>query len=177
MNFSADRLDRFKWPVSVSRTMDASPQRLWLAITRPGNLADCHPFCVENPVFTWPGAGSKDVIYYYSGWVLQREFVNWMEGVGYDLWIGREGGGRSFVSWRIGEAQGGTGTLRITIYPYVMQNLPVVIRWLPYKFYIQPALRTYLESVVKGFEWFITMGKPVGRDQFGSHKWFSGNKA
>lgn len=40
---------------------------------------------------------------------------------------------------------------------------------------IQPALHSYLDAVLKGFEWFITTGKPVSKNQFGSHKWFSGN--
>ena len=177
MIYSAERIERFKWPVSVSRTINASPQSIWLAITKPGNLKDCHPFCESNPVFEWPGVGSKDAIYYYSGWVLHREFVNWNEGVGYDLIICREGGRKSYVSWRVRKDQEDKGTLCITIYPDAMQNVPVVIRWLPHIVFIQPALYSYLESVVKGFEWFITTGKPIRRNQFGSHKWFSKNNA
>ncbi len=65
----------------------------------------------------------------------------------------------------------------ITIYPHILQNIPVVIRWIPHIVSIQPALNSYLESVLKGFEWIITTGKPVIKDQFGSHKWFSGNAA
>ena len=69
MEYSAERIERFRWPVSVSRKIEASPQRIWFAITKPGNLEDCHPFCKKNPVYEWPGVGSKDVIHYYSGWV------------------------------------------------------------------------------------------------------------
>ena len=177
MDFSAEWIERFKWPVSVSRKIDASPRSIWFAITRPENLKDCHPFCENNPVFEWPGVGSKDAIYYYSGWVLHREFVSWIEGVGYDLIIRREGGGKSFVSWRIMEDQEDTSILSITIYPHTIQNIPLAIRWIPHFIYIQPSLYSYLESVVKGFEWFIITGIPVRRNQFGSHKWFSGNDA
>jgi hypothetical protein len=28
-------------------------------------------------------------------------------------------------------------------------------------------------SVGKGFEWYVTRGAPVPRDQFGKHPWFS----
>jgi len=177
MTYSAESIERFKWPVSVSRKIEATPQRIWLAISNPGNLNDCHPFCEKNNVIEWPGGGSIDDIHYYSGWVLRREFVHWIEGEGYDLTIGRVGGRKSYVSWRIILETDGTGTLRITIYPHALQRVPVAFRWIPHIAVIQPALTSYLNAVLKGFEWFITTGKPVSRDQFGSHKWFSGNAA
>jgi len=177
MKYSLEIMERFKWPISVSRTIEASPQNIWLAISRPGNLEDCHPFCKKNPVNEWPGVGSKDSIFYYSGLVLHREFINWFDEVGYDLVIGREGGGKSYVSWRITEENENISTLSITIYPHILQKIPVAIRWIPHIVYLQPALHSYLEAVVKGFEWFITTGEPVRENQFGSHKWFSKEKA
>jgi hypothetical protein len=169
-----EELERFKWPVTVSRKIKASPQKIWSVITNPGNLEDCHPFCEKNPVYEWPGVGSRDEIYYYSGWVMQREFTNWIDGEGYDLLIGREGGRKSCVSWRITD-KGEETILKITVYPHVLQNILIAIRWLPHIAVIQPALNSYLESVIKSFEWFITRGKPVIKNQFGSHKWFSNN--
>jgi hypothetical protein len=127
----------------------------------------------SNPVDEWPGVGSRDTINYYSGWVLYRKFFNWIDGVGYDLTIGREGGRNSYVSWRITEEQENVSTLSITIFPHILQNIPVAIRWVPHIISIRPSLHSYLESVVKGFEWFITTGKPVVKNQFGSHRWFS----
>jgi len=177
MEYSPEKIERFKWPVSVSRKINASPQRIWTAISKPGNLKDCHPFCEKNPVYEWPGIGSTDTIYYYSGLVLHRKFINWIDGIGYDLVIGREGGRKSYVTWRIRNVQGDAGTLNITIYPHVLQKLPVAFRWIPYILKIQPTLHSYLESVIKGFEWFITTGKPVNKNQFGSHSWFSGKEA
>ena len=174
MEYTAERLEKFKWPVSVSQKIYVSPKLIWDEITKPGNLEDFHPYCKKNPVSEWPGVGSRDEVHYYSGWVLIREFVNWIDGVGYDLLIGREGGRKSFVCWRITEEGKGIATLRITIFPYNLQHIPVVIRWIPHIFMIQPGLNSYLDSVLKGFEWFITTGKPVKKDQFGRHKWFSG---
>lgn len=87
--------------------------------------------------------------------------------------IGREGGRKSYVSWRITEEHEGTGMLTITIYPHALRNITLAIRWLPHMITIKPALQNYLDSVLKGFEWFITTGKPVSKNQFGSHKWFS----
>jgi hypothetical protein len=154
--------------------IQASPEQIWLAISKPGNLEDCHPFCKSNPVKAWTGVGSVDTIHYDSGWVFQRRFVNWVDRVGYDLHIGREGGRQSYVSWRISEAQGERGILVITIYPHVLQKIPAAIRWIPHTLYLHPALNSYLEAVLNGFAWFLTTGKPVKKDQFGSHKWFSG---
>jgi len=174
MEYSAERIEKFKWPVSVSRKIKASPQKIWSVITEPGNLENYHPFCKKNSVSEWPGVGSKDVIHYYSGWVLQREFVNWIDGIGYDLFIGREGGRKSYVSWRITDDLG-EARLRITIYPHALQKVPVAIRLIPHIVSVHPALHSYLEVVLKGFEWFVATGKPVSKDQFGTHKWFSGN--
>lgn len=173
MEFTAESIEKFKWPVSVSRIIAAPPQQIWTAVTKPGNLEDCHPFSEKNPVDEWPGVGAKDTIHYYSGWVMQREFVSWLDGVGYDLTIGREGGRKSYVSWRITEEPEDTGRLCITIYPHALQNIPIAIRWVPHIAMIRPMLGSYLDSVLKGFEWFITTGESVRKNQFGSHKWFS----
>lgn len=173
MDYSVENIQKFKWPVSVSRKIAAPPQQIWSAITNPGNLDDCHPYCEKNPVHQWPGVGSKDTIHYYSGWILHREFITWMDGKGYDLTIGREGGRKSFVSWRITEEPENTARLRISIYPFALQNISVAVRWIPHLVMLRPALSSYLDSVLKGFEWFITTGEPVRKDQFGSHRWFS----
>lgn len=173
MEYSTEKLERFKWPISVNRKIEASQKDIWKAISRSGNLEDCHPYCKKNPVYEWPGAGSRDSIFYYSGWVLHREFIDWIDGEGYDLTIGREGGRKSFVSWRITNDQENISTLRITIYPHVLQKIPIVIRWIPHVTSVKPSLYNYLEAVLKGFEWFITTGKPVRENQFGKHKWFS----
>ena len=143
----------------------------------PGNLEVCHPFCASNPVHVWPGANANDEIHYLSGWVYERQFRRWIEGSGYDLEIGRRGGGKSFVSWRISPIDDRSCTLRITVYPNVLQRLPVVIRWIPHRLRLRPMLEKYLESVVKGFEWYVTRGEPVPRDEFGKHPWFSANES
>lgn len=139
----------------------------------PGNLELCHPFCAKNPVQTWPGPHSHDEIHYSSGWIYERHFRRWIDGVGYDLDIGRPGGGTSYVAWRISPRDAGRCTLTITVYPHVLQKVPVVIRWVPYFLRVRPMLRKYLQSVVKGFEWYVLHGEPVPRDNFGKHPWFS----
>jgi hypothetical protein len=163
----------FKWPVVVEQSIAAPAEKVWAAVSMPGNLELCHPFCEKNLVEEWPGAGSRDEVHYLSGWVFERRFCRWIDGIGYDLEIGRRGGRSSFVSWRIAPTHDQECTLRIAVYPHVLQGVPIVIRWPPHALRLRPLLRRYLSSVVRGVEWYVTRGEPVPRNQFGSHPWFS----
>lgn len=167
----------FKWPVAVEKIIAASAQEVWDTISTPGNLERCHPFCARNPVQAWPGSDSRDEVHYLSGWIYERHFRQWFEGIGYDLEIGRHGGGKSTVTWRIAPVDDHSCTLRITVYPHALQNVPMVIRWLPHMLRLRPMLKRYLESVIRGFEWYVTRGEPVPHDQFGKHPWFSASKS
>jgi hypothetical protein len=163
----------FRWPVGACAVIAAPRNDVWNLISSPGLVPLYHPYCETNPVYEWPGPGSHDEIHYFNGLVLERRFTDWIEDAGYDLEIGRPGGRTSTVSWRIAERDGSRTTLRITVYPHGLQNQPVVIRWLPHFARLRPQLRRYLISVLKGLDWFITRGKPVQRNQFGAHPWFS----
>jgi hypothetical protein len=167
----------FKWPVSVERVIAAHAQDVWDAISHPGNLELCHPFCARNPVQVWPGPGSKDEVHYLSGWVLERRFLEWIDGIGYDLDIGRSGGARSLVSWRITPIDDHSCALRIKVCPHALQHLPTVIRWLPHTLWLRPLLQKYLDAVVRGVEWYVIRGAPVPRNAFGTHPWFSAGKS
>ena len=163
----------FKWPVSAERKIAAPAQAVWDAISLPGNLELCHPFCAANPVKVWPGSRSQDEVHYLSGWVYERQFCRWIEGVGYDLRIGRKGGKKSAVYWRITPISDDSCKLRITVCSAALQGLPGIIRWVPHLLWLRPLLRRYLLSVVKGFEWHIIHREPVPRNAFGTHPWFS----
>ncbi|MGI9341461.1 MAG: hypothetical protein ACR2QV_01340 [Gammaproteobacteria bacterium] len=163
----------FKWPVAVTGHIHASADTLWKTISEHENLERCHPFVAKNPVISWPGPDSRDEVHYLSGWVFERRFLQWFEGIGYDLEIGERGGPQSFVSWRIFPGDENNSELRIAVYPHVLQNIPVAIRWLPHLARVRPLLTSYLDSVLMGIDWYITRGEPVPRNQFGSHQWFS----
>jgi hypothetical protein len=167
----------FQWPIAVVQPIAASVTEVWKVISKPGNLEDCHPFCAKNPVQAWPGEGSRDEVHYLSGWIFERRFCRWIDGVGYDLEIRRSGGRSSFVSWRIVPAGQQDCLLRIAVYPYLFQDIPAVVRWLPHLLFVAPRLRSYLSSVVRGCEWYVIRGEPVPRNQFGSHPWFSPSRA
>ncbi len=165
----------FKWPVAFTHQIEAPPESVWAAISMPGNLELCHPFCEKNPVEKWPGAESRDEVHYASGRVLERRFSRWIEGIGYDLTIGRRGGESSFVSWRIAAIDDRACILRIAVYPHVLQGVPSVFRWLPHRLRLRPLLESYLSSVVRGVEWYVMRDESVPSNQFGSHPWFSAN--
>ncbi len=163
----------FRWQVSREHVIEAPANEVWRVISMPGNLELCHPFCESNPVKQWPGSGSVDEIHYLSGWIYERRFVDWHESVGYDLEIGRPGGGQSEVSWRITPIDEGSSKLRITVCPHVLEAWPAIVRWIPYLFRVRPLLGSYLDSVVRGFEWYVMKGEAVPRNAFGTHPWFS----
>lgn len=163
----------FKWPVSAEQTIAATADDVWKVISRPGNLEQCHPFCARNPVSAWPGETSRDKVHYLSGWVYERRFRQWHEGTGYDLDICRGDEHIASVSWRITPVEVQRCKLGITVYPNALQSVPVAVRWVPHLLRVRPMLTRYLDSVVRGFDWYVTHGQPVPRNQFGRHPWFS----
>jgi len=163
----------FKWPVKVRYRIAAPASEVWGVISAPGHLESCHPFCASNPVFAWPGRRSRDEVRYFSGWVYERHFKDWMEGTGYDLEIGKAGGDRSFVTWRIAPRGASSCILSISVCSSVLLRYPAYIRCFPYLFRVRPMLRKYLQAVVQGVEWNVTRGEAVAPDQFGRHPWFS----
>jgi hypothetical protein len=175
--YSADVHRDFKWPCSVEREIAAPAHQVWSVISRPGNLESCHPFCKRNPVGVWPGSRSRDEVHYLNGLVFERRFRYWNEGLGYDLEIGRKDGGQSWVSWRVTAIDEGRCALRITVYPFVLQGLPIVIRWPVHVLWLHPLLSKYLDSVVRGFDWYIIHRRAVPKNAFGKHPWFSSRAA
>jgi hypothetical protein len=54
-----------------------------------------------------------------------------------------------------------------------MAKSPKFISYLPYKLYIRPKLKNYLNSVIKGIDWYLKKKENVPRNAFGKHSWFS----
>jgi len=167
---------RIKWTVVAEQAIAAPAHEVWHVISKRGNLELCHPFCARNPVQSWPGADSRDEVHYLSGQVYERRFGQWLEGIGYDLEIRSRDDALASVSWRITPIDEQSCTLRIAVYPYAFQRLPAVVRWFLYAFRVRPMLSFYLDSVVKGFEWYVIRGEPVPRNQFGKHPLFSASE-
>ena len=128
--------------------------------------------CKENEILVWNKENHKDKLVYLNGLTFIREFSEWFEGTGYNLWIGTKRGPKSYVEWRITEHSLGS-ELKITVYPFFFKKWPKFIAFLPYYLYINPKLTSYLNSVVGGFKWYLDKGTAVPRNHFGKHRWFS----
>lgn len=165
--------DQFRWPIARSVDIAAPASDVWRAISEPGNLVASHPFCKDNPVNVWDREHSRDAVHYLNGVVYTRRFRDWLEDRGYDLEIYHGERRLAWVSWRIEALDDERASLTITVYPLGLQHLKPIVRWAPHLVVLRPKLRAYLDSVVRGFEWSITRGPPVPRNQFGAHRWFS----
>ncbi len=159
-------------PITARQPIAAAPSDVWAVISAPGNLEECHPFCGANPVDAWPGAGSRDTVEYYNGRVIERRFIAWLEGVGYDLEASDANGPAASVSWRISAAGPGTA-LTVSLTPRTLGGIPAAVRGVSYLAVVRPMMRRYLRAVLRGVEWRVTTGEPVSRNQFGAHPWFS----
>ncbi len=159
-------------PVAHRQEIAAPAPAVWELISTAGHLVECHPFCAANPVDVWPGVGSEDHIEYFNGRTITRRFVGWQEGAGYDIEITDANGTVATVDWRL-SGEGAGSALTIAITPHLFGNVPAVLRWVPYRALVRPMLARYLRAVVAGIEWRVTTGRPVRRNQFGAHRWFS----
>ena len=162
-----------RWGIHQEFTYPFSKTKLWSLISRPGNLNDCHPFCKENEALNWDGSNHTDRLEYLNGMTYVRQVLNWNEGEGYDLIIGKENGPQSYVVWQITELNDNQSSLSITVYPYLLANLNKAVSFLPFVLYIRPKLRTYLKSVLRGFDYYAEHNQPVPRNYWGKHSWFS----
>ena len=163
---------KFNWHVAKSLKFRCSRTELWNIISMPSNLELFHPFCAKNPITNWPGIGSADTILYYNGLKLERNFINWENKIGYDLLIGKENGEQSFVSWRIKEMNDAL-ELTISVYPYLNNCGSKLTNFLPFFIIIKPSLSNYLDSVLKGLDFYIRTNEKVKKNQFGTHNFFS----
>jgi polyketide cyclase/dehydrase/lipid transport protein len=103
--------------VSVSHIIAAASDRVWQVISQPGQLTRYHPFCQATTVIKWPGVGAKDTVTYYSGIHYERDFVTWIEGVGFDIEVGPPPHKTARVEWRITELGEHQSELASTVVP------------------------------------------------------------
>ena len=161
------------WPVKVSTTVNSSAREVWKLISAPGNLEKFHPYCARNPVNQWQEHNSKDEVHYYSGLIYEREFCEWIEGIGYDLVIGKRNGEKSMVSWRLKEIRESECKISIEVKSAFLLRYPKVLRFFIHVCWLRPKLRQYLCAVTMGIKWRSENGRDVAKNQFGVHPWFS----
>ena len=164
-------------PVCGRRRMEATAPDIWRAISRPGYLIHYHPFCRANDVEQWPGVGARDTVTYYSGVHYQRDFIEWIDGVGYDIEVGPPPRKTARVAWRIIPIDETHCELLIEVTPYLKSEWPESRKQGYQQRYFSQVIADYLDSVVRGVDHFVTTGQSVRQDQFGRHPLYSGRDA
>jgi hypothetical protein len=158
--------------ISSRKIIKCSVEDLWSIISSPSNLEIFHPFCKKNNVIIWNGNNSEDELEYLNGRKMIRKFVRWEEGIGYDLFINQIDKPSSFVSWRISRIKDDS-QIEITVFPYLFNKKYKILMFIPFYIFIYTLLKSYLNSVVNGLEFYIMNNTPVKKNQFGRHIWFS----
>ncbi|RPH04197.1 MAG: hypothetical protein CBC06_007285 [bacterium TMED46] len=136
------------------------------------NLEAFHPFCKSNRVIKWPGKGAVDKIEYLNGLTLERNFINWIDKAGYDLYIFQAGSPASHVSWRIIKNDDKTN-ISIIISPYLFNQGHKLFNLLPFFLITKPLLSNYLKHVIGGLKLYAEKGARVKNNQFGKNLLFS----
>lgn len=169
LNFVKRDVVTIKGTILVSVPKD----RMWEIITSAGYLGKIHPFCKKNDPVVWNKVGQKDTGFFYSGKMLSREIIEFVEGKYYSMNVDGIGTSRSIVTFSTEEVSGNTCHLSIQITSYAFKNTPRPL-WLIYaRKKIEQQLKEYLYSVLNGAKYYAETGNPVKRNQFGSHKKFS----
>tara|TARA_B100001027_G_scaffold1403_1_gene923 strand:- start:445 stop:936 length:492 start_codon:yes stop_codon:yes gene_type:complete len=149
--------------------------RILNLIREPGSLNKYHPFCKRNDAIKWPGTNSIDELEYLNGSTFERNFFNWHEN-GYDLIIERKNKSKmAQVNWII-EGNDEISSLRVRINPVIGHFTPFKNKFmqiLSWYLFVKPMLQSYINKVIKGFEFFANTDMEVKPNQFGKHSWFS----
>jgi len=158
--------------VRMGRIIQAPAATIWKVVSTPGQLNKYHPYCRENKVYKWPGVGSRDGLVYYSGLYVERDFICWREGVGYDLQIGPPPRKTALISWNIGHLGEAQSDFSLTVTPILESHLLETTK----KTYVQSfaaSVEVYLDSFLRGVDHFVMTGKEVEARQFGAHPMFA----
>ena len=159
--------------VEATASFNRSKNSILELVREPGNLLKYHPFCKRNDAITWPGNNSEDQLEYLNGLTFNRKLFNWSEN-GYDLEIGKNKK-MALVNWIV-EGNDNHSSLTIRINPEIGNYVPVKNKYLQYLLwllYVKPKLQSYINHVIKGFDFYIKNNEPVKHNQFGKHSWFS----
>jgi|TARA_B110000211_G_scaffold44180_1_gene46636 hypothetical protein len=156
--------------------INCSTVKVWKIISSPNNLNHSHPFCKANTFQKWGKFGARDTIKYYNNLVLNRYFIEWREGKGYDLIIAKGNQNLAKVTWEILEKEKDVSKLKISLNIYAeiaLKKYPFCILPFIKQIYFLPNMNKYLLSVVKGFKYYIETGNDVKKNQFDNNPMFS----
>lgn len=142
---------------------------VWDVVSSKNALELYHPFCLKNDLIE---REKKDELIYLNGLTYIREFTTWKPNQGFELCIGKKNGKKSKVLWEL-QAMNSGCEIQISIFPYRTNKIAKLMYPFVNFFMIKPKLKKYLESVLKGLEYYLDHKVKVEKNQFGEHPWFS----
>ena len=159
--------------ISNKIKIEKSADIVWALISSPGHLNQFHPFCEQNIVLESKNdVILKDQLNYLNGLIYYRIFTDWKPMNGYNIKIGSKNGKKSDVKWQIID-KGTISYVKITVKPYKSSKIPKLLYPIFHFAVIRPKLKSYLKSVLRGLQYYLTYKKTVPRNEFGNHSWFS----
>ena len=147
-------------------------EKVWDLLSKPSHLELFHPFCKSHKIIVWNEQKKIDELIYLNDLLFERNIYNWQKKSGFELYIGKKGGKKSKVEWKLKSINEKT-ILIIKVNPYISDKFSPIIYRLLLITYILPSLKKYLNSVTKGIKFYLENGIAIKNNQFGSHKWFS----
>ena len=157
--------------VTSTQHIDVPAPTLWAAITSDRHLEACHPYIQKHTMNT-STSGLSDVITYLNGVTFSRESTAWMDGVGYDLKVGKASEPKNEVAWRIEAVSPTSCKLSISVTPRAVEKLPKLARGLALVVFVRRHVRRYLNAVTRGIKIWMETGKPIDKAAFPRHPWF-----
>ena len=157
--------------VTSSQHIDVSAPTLWVAITSDRHLEACHPY-IQRHTKNTSTKGLSDVITYLNGVTFTRESTAWMDGVGYDLKVGKAAEPKNEVAWRIEVVSTTSCKLSISVTPRAVEKLPKWMRGLALVLFVRRHVGRYLDAVTEGIKLWVETGKPIDKTAFPRHPWF-----
>ena len=157
--------------VTSTQHIHVSAPTLWAAITSDRHLEACHPY-IQRHTKNTSTTGLSDVITYLNGVTFTRESTAWMDGVGYDLIVGKASEPKNEVAWRIKEVTHSSCKLSISVTPRSVEKLPKLVRGVALVLFVRRHVGRYLDAVTGGIKLWVETGKPIDKTAFPRHPWF-----
>lgn len=157
--------------VTSTRSIQVSAPKLWEAITSDYHLEECHPYILRHTKNN-ANEGLSDEITYLNGVTFTREAIAWLDGVGYDLKVGRVDEAKNEVAWRIEPLDSNSCKLSISVTPLAVEKLPKLARGLALRLFVRRQVGLYLDAVTGGIKMWVETGKAIDKTAFPRHPWF-----
>lgn len=165
---------RNNFEIAGSIPVKASAEALWQIFTTPGHLKKFHPFCkYHQKVKSWKKIGDIDNAEFYSGKEMQRRLIGFKPLESYTIQMQNMDGKNTQVCFSIEKINDKTAKASVHIKTDAYRKIPRPLWPFFVRLYLRKSYKNYLNSILNGLKYYSETGKPVRRNQFGSHKKFS----